>query len=135
MLLHSPYRCRNLCCGGQEASWTLESLFAYTTPAVTARALAAAAWHCSVPRLLEASQAACTDCLAVVAARALHKRQTKSHVSRHSSAFNNFEFIVVPITKGLINLLQLVDGKAITWTPVEDVRAPIDLLRRWVGRI
>ena len=34
VLLHSQYRCRSLCCGGQEASWTLESLFAYTTPAM-----------------------------------------------------------------------------------------------------
>ena len=30
----SQYRCRSLCCGGQEASCTLESLFAYTTPAM-----------------------------------------------------------------------------------------------------
>jgi len=102
---------------------------------VAARALAAAAWHCSVPRLLEASQATCTDCIAVAVARALHKRQTQSHRSRHSSAFNNFESIVAPITKGLINRLQPVDGRAITWTSVEDVRAPIDLLQRWVGRV
>ena len=34
VLLHGQYRCRSLCSGGQEASWMLESLFAYTTPAM-----------------------------------------------------------------------------------------------------